>query len=175
MFAVNPVRRTEVHGNAVLNDAVLIQDLIEDAQRTAAVDHEIFRNNLEPVDDRLTREDVIVVRRTQANANAVVRKSIKPISGQLIFSQSEFQKRSSGRRFLFHRLSVSPAAALTLAGVLTLASVIGRLAAALTFAGVLAFTSVPVLWIFRFLGLFRLLTRVLARGVQTSLGAGQQI
>src|SRR5438445_7704880 len=86
-----------------------------------------------------------------------------------------FPKRSSGRRFLFHRLSVSPAAALTLAGVLTLASVIGRLAAALTFAGVLAFTSVPVFWIFRFLGLFRLLTRVLARGVQTSLGAGQQI
>jgi len=95
MFAVNPVRRTEVHGNTVLNDAILLQDLIEYAQRTAAVDHEIFRNNLEPVHDRFSGEDMIVVRGTQADSNAVVRESVKPISGQLIFSQSESQRRTS--------------------------------------------------------------------------------
>ncbi len=30
-------------GNTVLHHFVLLQNLIEDAQRTAAVDHEIFR------------------------------------------------------------------------------------------------------------------------------------
>jgi len=45
----NPVRRTEVHGNTVLNGRDYCSRLIEDAQRTAAVDHEIFRDNLEPV------------------------------------------------------------------------------------------------------------------------------
>src|SRR6266568_4732523 len=103
MFAINPVRRTEVHGNTVLNDAILLQDLIEDAQRTAAVDHEIFRKNLEPVHDRFSREDMMVVRGTQANSNAVVRESIKAISGQLIFSQSELQRRTSPEAGEKHR------------------------------------------------------------------------
>jgi hypothetical protein len=51
----------------------------------------------------------------------------------------------SRRLFFCHRLSVSPATALALAGVLALASVIGRFATALTLARVLAFTSVLIL------------------------------
>jgi hypothetical protein len=51
----------------------------------------------------------------------------------------------SRRLFFCHRLSVSPATALALAGVLALASVIGRFATALTLARVLAFTSMLIL------------------------------
>ena len=69
------------------------------------------------------------------------------------YPASEIEKRSSGGRLLFHRLSIGSAAALALAGVL-------------------AFTGVAVFWIFRFL---RLLFLVLARGVEASLGAGQHV
>jgi len=88
------------------------------------------------------------------------------------YPASEIEKRSSGGRLLFHRLSIGSAAALALAGVLTFAAIVRRLAAALAFAGVLAFTGVAVFWIFRFL---RLLFLVLARGVEASLGAGQHV
>ena len=81
MFAVNPVRGAEVHGNTVLNNAILIEDSIEDVQGPAAVDHEIFGNNFKPVDDRFTREDVVVVRGAQTNSDPVVRECIEAISG----------------------------------------------------------------------------------------------
>jgi hypothetical protein len=48
-------------------------------QRAAAIDHEIFRDNLEPIHDRLTREDVIVVRGTQTDPYSVVCESIEAI------------------------------------------------------------------------------------------------
>jgi hypothetical protein len=56
--AVGLVGGAEVHRDAVLHDAVLLEDLVEHSSGPAAVDHEVFRDDLEPVDDRLLREDV---------------------------------------------------------------------------------------------------------------------
>jgi hypothetical protein len=63
----------------VLHDFVLLQDLIEDVQRPTAIDHEIFRNYFEPINDGLARENVVVVRGAQSDADAEVRKSIEAI------------------------------------------------------------------------------------------------
>jgi hypothetical protein len=50
-------------------------------QRPAAIDHEVFRNNLKPIDNRLTGEDVIVMRGPQTDPDAVVRESVETIGG----------------------------------------------------------------------------------------------
>jgi hypothetical protein len=56
------LRTPEVHGNAMLNDTVLVEDLIEDLEGAAAIDHVVFRDDLEPIDHRLLVENVVVVR-----------------------------------------------------------------------------------------------------------------
>ena len=73
--------RAEVHRDAVLHDAVLLEDLIEHGERAAGVDHEVFRDDFEPVHDRLAREDVLVVRNAQADADAVILKRVEAIAG----------------------------------------------------------------------------------------------
>ena len=45
--------RAEIHGDAVLHDAILLENLVEYLQRTAAIDHVVFGDDFEPVDDRL--------------------------------------------------------------------------------------------------------------------------
>src|SRR6202048_4828628 len=160
MLAIRFLRRAEIHGNAVLHHAVLLQNLIQNAQRTSAVDHEIFGNNLEPVAHRLARQNVIVMRSAQANPNAVFGKSIKAICGHSYrlrlrerrgasdASPAPQQERSIRswfclRGLLFrHFAAVGRAAALAFARVLALATIVAGLAAALALAGVLAFTSV---------------------------------
>src|SRR6202140_266819 len=160
MLAVGLLRRTEIHGHAVLHDLVLLQDLIQDAPRASAIDHEIFGNNLEPVAHRLARQDVVVVRGAQANADTVFGKSVKAIRrhcyrlrlperrGAGDASPAPQQERSIRSRFclrglLFrHLAAVGCAAALAFARVLAFATIVAGLAAALALAGVLAFTSV---------------------------------
>jgi hypothetical protein len=48
----------EVHGDAVLHNAILLEDSIERGERPAGVDHEVFRDDFEPVNHRLAGEDV---------------------------------------------------------------------------------------------------------------------
>ena len=79
VLAVEAVGRAEIHGHAVLDDAVLLEDLVEHLERTAAVDHEVFRDDLEPVDGRFAREDVLVMRHAQADADAVIGEIIEAI------------------------------------------------------------------------------------------------
>ena len=43
----------------MLHHAVLLENLVEHVQRAAAIDHEIFGDDLEPVDDRLLLQDVL--------------------------------------------------------------------------------------------------------------------
>ena len=61
----------------MLHDAVLLENLIEHLERPAAIDHEIFRDDLEPIDDRFLREDVPVMRNAQADADAVIGEIIE--------------------------------------------------------------------------------------------------
>src|SRR3954462_2428056 len=79
MLAIRFLRGTEIHGHAVLYDFVLFQNLIEDLQRTPAIDHEIFRDYFEPIDQWLAAQDVVVMRRAQSDADSVVCKSVETI------------------------------------------------------------------------------------------------
>jgi hypothetical protein len=79
MFAVGWLDGAEVHGDAVLDDAVTFEDLIEDLERAAAVDHVVFGDDLEPVDDGLFGEDVVVVRDAKADPYAVVAETVEAI------------------------------------------------------------------------------------------------
>ena len=81
VFGIGCGHRAEVHGYAMLHDAILLQNLIEDRERAARIDHEILRDDLEPVDDRLARKDVPVMRNTQTDADAVIRVRIETIAG----------------------------------------------------------------------------------------------
>src|SRR5215469_8405650 len=81
MFAIEGLSRPEVNRNPVLYDAVSFQNLIEHGKRPAAIHHEILGDNLEPVHHRFVLEDVLVMRNAQANAYAVIGKSIEATSG----------------------------------------------------------------------------------------------
>src|SRR5271155_3881225 len=79
MLAIGALGRAEVHRDAVLHDFILLQNLIEDAQRASAVNHEIFRYDFEPIHDGLARKNVMVMRRAQTDPNSVIRVAVKAI------------------------------------------------------------------------------------------------
>src|ERR1700751_2107180 len=79
MFGVQGLSRAEVHRNAVLNDSILFQNLVEDAQRPAAIDYVVLRYNFEPVDNRFSLQNVPVVRYPQADDDPVISESIESI------------------------------------------------------------------------------------------------
>ena len=79
MFAIQRLRRAEIHRNSVLHDLVLLQDLIEHRERPSTVDHVIFRDDFEPIDDRFLLENVLVVRNPQADSDSVFGESVETI------------------------------------------------------------------------------------------------
>jgi len=79
MLAVKAVGRSEIHGHTMLNHAILFENGIEDFQRTSPVDHEIFRYDLEPIDDRFFRQDVAVMWNAKADADSIIGKVVKLI------------------------------------------------------------------------------------------------
>lgn len=81
MLAIEPIGRAEVHAHAVLNDFVLLEDLVEDLERTAAVAHVVFGNDLEPVDLGFLAENMLVVRHAKANADSQICVVVKAICG----------------------------------------------------------------------------------------------
>src|SRR5580704_284648 len=83
MLAIGALGRAEVHGDAVLHDFILFQNLIEDAQRSSAVNHEIFRDDFEPIHDGLARKNMVVMGGTQADPDSVVRVAVKAIGRHL--------------------------------------------------------------------------------------------
>src|ERR1700676_883937 len=93
MLAIGFFRGAEIHGDAMLDDFVLLEDLIEDLQGTAAIDHEIFGDNLKPIDDRSTRQDVLVVRLAQADADTVLGEIVETVG-----AHTKLQDKSDSRR-----------------------------------------------------------------------------
>jgi len=55
----------------VLHDFIALENLIEDLEGAAAIDHEIFGDDFEPGAGGLAGEDVVVVGNAQADADAV--------------------------------------------------------------------------------------------------------
>src|ERR1700722_18784539 len=84
VLAIRFLRRAEIHRNAMLHHSILLENLVEDAHRTPAIDHEILRNNFEPVHDWFLGKNVVVVRSAQPDSHAVVRESVEPICRHLI-------------------------------------------------------------------------------------------
>ncbi len=83
------IGRAEIHRHAVLHDFVLFENLVEHFERTAAIDHIVFRDDLEPVDDRVTAEDVLVVGNAQTDADAVIGKAVEAVCGHLRTSDED--------------------------------------------------------------------------------------
>jgi hypothetical protein len=81
MLSVELVSRTEIHRYAMLDDTVLFQDAIEHFERPASVDHEVLRNDLKPVDNRLFRQNVPVVWDAKTDPDAVFSESVVGICG----------------------------------------------------------------------------------------------
>src|SRR5215471_1974563 len=65
----------------MLDNAILLKNGIQHFKRTAAVDHEIFRNDFKPVDYRLVRQDMPVVGNAKTNTNPVVGETVERICG----------------------------------------------------------------------------------------------
>src|SRR5438105_283744 len=72
MIAIGPRLVAEIHRHAVLHDSVLLEDLVEHVQRPPGVAHVVFGNDFKPSDDRLAREDVLVMLHAQPDADAEV-------------------------------------------------------------------------------------------------------
>ena len=63
----------------MLDHAVLLENLVKHVQRSAAIAHEIFGNDLEPVASRLARKNVLVMGNTQTDADAVIGEVIEAV------------------------------------------------------------------------------------------------
>ena len=79
MFAIGALGGAEVHGDAVLHHFVLFQNLIEDAQRAPAINHEIFGYDFEPIHYGLARKNVLIMRGAQTDPDSVIRVAVKAI------------------------------------------------------------------------------------------------
>ena len=52
MVVINATCVSWIESDAMLDNAVLVENQVEHLERPPAFDHEIFRDNLEPADDR---------------------------------------------------------------------------------------------------------------------------
>ena len=81
VLAVGGCDGAEIHGDAVLNDAVLLEDGVEDFEGSAAVHHVVFGDDFEPVAGWFLGEDVGVVWDAQADADAEVGEVVESVCG----------------------------------------------------------------------------------------------
>src|SRR5271169_3277945 len=164
----------------MLHNFVLFKNLIEDVQRPSTVDHEIFGEDLKPVDNGFARKNMLVMWSAEPNSNPVICKPIKAISRHLfplLWRRKEGQENSPNPphrtapdlKLLLRRLgAIGGATALALAGVLAFAAIVASFATTLALARVLAFTSVL------FLDLLLVLALVLILRAERSLQRRKQ-
>src|ERR1700747_3650138 len=95
MFAVQRLRRAEIHGDAVLDHAVPLQNFVEGLERPPAVYHEVFRNDLEPANHGLLFKDVLVMRNAQADAHSVSRVSVEFVRRHALVKRSKISSSCS--------------------------------------------------------------------------------
>src|SRR5260370_38302775 len=79
MLAIWWLLGTKVHGNTMLDDLIALKNLIKHMQRSSTIDHVVLGDNLEPIHNRFFRENVLVVRDTEAYPNSKVRESVERI------------------------------------------------------------------------------------------------
>jgi|ERR1700682_2413545 len=80
----------------MLYHAVLFQNLVKHLQWPAAVDHEVFRDDLEPIHDWLFVENMLVMGNAQSDTYAVVGISIEAVCRHKVLDAGEqWQARRS--------------------------------------------------------------------------------
>src|SRR5208282_2029149 len=150
IIPIQRIRRSDRQRHAMHHDRMSVAHRGQNFQRTSALNHEVLRNNLEPIHRRMVFENVRVVGPAKTDSKAEKSK-VRPIhlSNQKRTRRASWatgapvhdRSRLLGGRptfigaalfVLFHR------EALALAAILTLAIVRGSLACALALAGVAA-------------------------------------
>ena len=81
VLAIGGLGGAEVHGDAMLDDFIVLHDAIEHVEGAASVDHVILRNDFKPIDSRLVGEDVVVMGDAQADSDAVILICVETIPG----------------------------------------------------------------------------------------------
>src|ERR1700754_358128 len=84
VISVELVCRPKVDGDSVLDDPVLLQNGIKHLKRTATVDHEVFRDDLEPIHHRLLFENVAIVWDAQTYPDSVISVGVERVFRHLL-------------------------------------------------------------------------------------------
>src|SRR5271166_2808941 len=79
VFGIGLAGGAEVHRNAVLHHFVLIENLVENFERSASIDHVVFRDDLKPVHHRFSGQDVPIVRNPKADSDSILGKAVEAI------------------------------------------------------------------------------------------------
>src|SRR5579883_244036 len=166
----------------MLHHAIALEELVEESERTASIDHEIFRDDLEPVHHRLLVQDVVVMRNAKTDSDSVFGKTVKTIGRhKRIFGPwglvlpSPFENPctffDSLRR---HFRAIGSTATLPFAGIFSLAAVITGFATTLALTGILALTSVFFLLALEERGVLKGFAAMRHRGVQRVTCSGHE-
>src|SRR4029077_8980613 len=83
MLTIERLSGAEIHGDSVLHYTIAFQNLVQDVERPAAINHEIFGNHFKPVNHRFLFENMIVMRDAQPNADTVIFVSVEAICGHI--------------------------------------------------------------------------------------------
>src|SRR6187402_1428073 len=73
VIEVDRIHRAEIHRYTVQGNAVALANAVDDIERAPAIDHEIFRDDFDEVDGLLRRDEIGVMRNTQAQTEAMER------------------------------------------------------------------------------------------------------
>src|SRR5258707_4401686 len=79
MLAIWWLMGTKVHRNTMLDDLIALKNLIKNMQRSSTIDHVVLGDDLEPIHNRLFRENVLVMRHTKTYPNSKVCESVESI------------------------------------------------------------------------------------------------
>jgi hypothetical protein len=92
MIAIQLVGISEVHGNTVLHDRVVFQDLVEDAHRASAIEHVVFGDDFVPIDLRPIFKDVRIVLGAQADSDTQLAEPVEAIGRHYLIRCGEGEK-----------------------------------------------------------------------------------
>src|ERR1700681_2103554 len=71
VIAVQTLGRAEIHGDAMLDHTVTLENPVQRSEWASAINHEVLRDDLEPVHHRRPLENMLVMRNAKADADAV--------------------------------------------------------------------------------------------------------
>jgi hypothetical protein len=82
VVVVDRIDRADRERHTVQHDRPALADVLQHAPRIATGDQEVLADHLPPVDPRLTRDDLLVVRRAKPEPEAKTRKHGHPQDSQ---------------------------------------------------------------------------------------------